>query len=185
MRCSLVTLAAILCLSAGSAARAEVTADFQAAKREIQQQLRSRRPADRADAMRRLEQFPLVDAAKLIVPLAFKGQPDEVRKAGFTTLLTFKDNAEICEFLLETLRRLTSGKPSMRSWACCAAKRPICRSSASTWSGFHRFTAAYTKLRATFRPAPRSPTANWPPGWVCPEQRAPWVRPSGATRFRS
>lgn len=101
----ITTIAIAIPLAASTAAPAEKTEEFLAVKREIQQQLRSRRPADRAEAMHRLEEYPLVDAAKLIVPLAFKGQPDEVRKAGFATLLTYKDNSEICQFLLETLKR--------------------------------------------------------------------------------
>jgi uncharacterized protein YegL len=117
MRTSVFAAIAILGIStplAVCAEHADEDADkakaFQVAKREIQQQLRSRRPADRAEGMRRLEEFPLVDAAKLIVPEAFKGQPEEVRKAGFLTLLSFKGNPEICAFLLDTFKREATPK---------------------------------------------------------------------------
>lgn len=96
---------ALLLLGLTGRAAADVDADFRAAKRELQQQMRSREPADRVAALERLTEFPIVDAVKLIVPLAFKNQTAEVREAALKTLFSFKDDPQVCEYLLQTLNR--------------------------------------------------------------------------------
>lgn len=95
---------AVLAIASGvSLARADDDAakEFRTARRSIQQRMRHKKPEVRVAAVRRLGEFPLVEAAKLLVEQGFSNPQEDVRKASFETLLTFNGNEEICRALLD------------------------------------------------------------------------------------
>ncbi len=82
---------------------------FRTARRDIQARLRNKLPFERAAALRELQKYPTVDAAKLLVTLGLKDGTPEVRSAAYNTLLDFKDDADVTRYLL-----VTAGKESRR-----------------------------------------------------------------------
>jgi hypothetical protein len=96
----LMTPASLRC-----AAAADDLQEFRAVKASIQRQLRSRKPDDRADAIRRLAEFPVVDAVKMALQTGFKDDAPGVRSATFETLAKLNENQEICTYLLGALSR--------------------------------------------------------------------------------
>jgi hypothetical protein len=104
-----ILLAAVLMATMGPPAvcfAAEGGADGRAgAIRSLQTQLRSRLPSQRVEAVKRLRDFPALDALKLMVPSALTDREEEVRRAAYETLLTWKNDPEVCDALLKTLDR--------------------------------------------------------------------------------
>ena len=86
------------------AAKAEA-AEFKAARPEIQRQMRSKAAETRAAGVRRLQGYPLVDAAKLAMNAGLTDEAGEVREAAYETLLKFSGNEEICNYFLDYLNR--------------------------------------------------------------------------------
>jgi len=60
--------------------------------RTLQRQLRSATSSVRAEAVRKLRDFPLLESAKLVVPSALNDPEDDVRRAAYGTLLAWKDD---------------------------------------------------------------------------------------------
>ncbi len=79
--------------------------EFRTAKVAIQQQLRSRKEDDRADAARQLARFATVDAAKLALNVGAKDESADVRDAAYAVLATISDNAQVSKFLLDALEK--------------------------------------------------------------------------------
>lgn len=79
--------------------------DRPATIRSVQTQFRSRLPSIRLEAVKRLQDFPPVDATKLLVPLAFADRAEEVRRAAYLTLLRWKDDPEVCDLIVKALNR--------------------------------------------------------------------------------
>ena len=75
----------------------EAAKEFRTAKREIQQQLRSKQTSDRVAAVKRLREFSNTDSLKLITQNGLKDAEPAVRQAAFEALLSVKDDAEMCE----------------------------------------------------------------------------------------
>ncbi len=73
--------------------------------RATQRQLHSRSTLDRADAVRQLAQFPPLEGARLAVQVGLADREADVRRAAYETLLGWKDNAQIGDFLLKNLKR--------------------------------------------------------------------------------
>lgn len=94
----------------GVAALGADLGDFKSAKREIQTKLRSREPADRVAALRELAEFKEVDAAKLVLATGFKNAAPEVRRAAFETLLAYKDEPKVADFLFTSFSKQKNGK---------------------------------------------------------------------------
>jgi hypothetical protein len=73
--------------------------------RSVQVQLHSRQPSVRLEAIKRLQDFPAVEAAKVLVPFALADRAEDVRRAAYHTLLRWKDEPEVCEILVKALDR--------------------------------------------------------------------------------
>jgi hypothetical protein len=79
--------------------------EFRFAKGNLQQKLRSKKTGDRIDALRQLQDFPVIDAAKLALQVAGKDASPEVREAAYATIGVISDNAQVSKFLLDALDR--------------------------------------------------------------------------------
>jgi len=103
MRCYpfLGWLALAALLQPGAAEDSSV--EFSAAKRVINEELKSRKSLDRITALDRLQNYPTVEAAKLVLDRGLKDKSQEVREAAALTLMNYKDNQQVCEYLLKTL----------------------------------------------------------------------------------
>jgi hypothetical protein len=101
---------ALLVCSAANALADRVWADndaqeFRAAKPAIQRQLRSKKPEDRASAIRQLQGFPVLDAVKMAMKTGFADESPAVQSATYETLAKLNENEEICKFLISELSR--------------------------------------------------------------------------------
>ncbi|HUY33127.1 MAG TPA: HEAT repeat domain-containing protein [Pirellulales bacterium] len=118
-RCATMLVLAWLAVTAGARAGedSKEAKDFKNARRGIQQQMKSRKPAARLAAVRKLGDYPTAEAAKVLVQMGLGSQDDDVRRASYKTLLTFKDNQEVCDFLLGEVEKdikRRNAKPDMR-----------------------------------------------------------------------
>ena len=97
----------LLVLGAGlSPAQAPDTAKpEQAESRATQRQLHSRSILDRTDAVRKLAEFPPLEGARLAVQVGLADREVDVRRAAYETLLGWKDDAQVGDFLLMNLKR--------------------------------------------------------------------------------
>jgi len=84
---------------------ADLEKEFRAAKGPILQLMRSKQVDNRIKGLEQLGEFPLVDAAKVLVQVGFKSQPPEVRRAAYETLLKWSDDEDIAAFLNGIVRR--------------------------------------------------------------------------------
>ena len=108
-----ILIGAILLLVVCAAVVAEEQKkDFRAAQHEVQTLLHSRRPEDRVTAMRRLKDLPPLDAARLVVQLGLDDRLPEVRGAAYQTLLGWKDQREVSDYLLKIAGKKGHGKTS-------------------------------------------------------------------------
>ena len=73
--------------------------------RATQRQLHSRSTLDRVDAMRQLAKFPPLEGAKFAVQVGLADREADVRRAAYETLLGWKDDAQVGDFLLKNLNR--------------------------------------------------------------------------------
>jgi von Willebrand factor type A domain len=95
--CGRLTLCLLL---AARLARAEdIAKDFRAAKDRLVRQMRDRKPETRVAAVRKLEEYPIVDAAKVLLLQGLTNDNEDVRQASFDTLVKFKDSQDVCSFL--------------------------------------------------------------------------------------
>lgn len=99
------TLFLLLMAGLASSASKDDTQDFRAAKPAIQRQLRSHNPQDRADAIRKLQGYPVLDAVKMAMKTGFADDAPAVHTATFETLTKLNENEEICKYLLAELNR--------------------------------------------------------------------------------
>jgi len=72
--------------------------------RAAQARLHSRSTADRAGAVRRLAELPPLDGARLAVQVGLADREPDVRRAAYETLLGWKDDAQVGDFLLKTFQ---------------------------------------------------------------------------------
>ena len=77
-----------------------------------QRQLHSRSTLDRADGMRQLATFPPLEGARLAVQIGLTDADADVRCAAYETLLGWKDDAQVGDFLLKSLKRDNTTKKS-------------------------------------------------------------------------
>jgi hypothetical protein len=78
--------------------------------RTVQKQLRSESASQRVEAVERLRELPTLEGAKFIVPALLIDPAREVRHAAYDTLLGWKDQREVCLFLLKNLQQETRSK---------------------------------------------------------------------------
>lgn len=114
---ALISLIAVLLTIAGGLASAVLAAERSTGEgaesiRSLQTQLHNRQPAQRVEAIRRLRSFPAMDAAKAIVPWALSDRVEDVRRAAYDALLSWKDDREVCDLLLKTLDKEAGDRKS-------------------------------------------------------------------------
>lgn len=106
MHCSrlpiVVLLALTLACSAYVPVRADEESDFQAAQHELREQLQSKQPADRSDALAQLREFSIVPAARLIVRTCLNDEEAEIRTAAREALSEMSQDPAISQFLMTT-----------------------------------------------------------------------------------
>ena len=73
--------------------------------KEVRRQLHSRSSVARADAVRKLSGFPPVEGAKLAVQVGLGDRDVDVRRAAYETLLVWRNDAQVGNYLLEALKR--------------------------------------------------------------------------------
>jgi len=116
---SLLALCFVLTFCLGSVETflhgAEDAADFAAVKRKFQQQFASRKAGDRLEAVRGLKEYPNAEMVKLVIQRGFKDREEEVRQAAQDTLLSVKDNPDVCECLLELLAKDSQRKGNLET----------------------------------------------------------------------
>jgi von Willebrand factor type A domain len=81
------------------AAESNLEKEFRSVQRSIQAQMKSKNREQRLAAVRRLEAYPLVEAAKVLLLSGMASGDDEVRRASYETLLEFKEDTAIGLFL--------------------------------------------------------------------------------------
>ncbi len=118
-----ILLAALAALtSSRPAPGGQDAAEFRAAKPAIQRQLRSKKPEDRAAAIRQLQGFPVLDAVKMALKTGFADENPAVQSATFETLARLNENEEICKYLIgELSRRAKKNELGMTSVPVLAA----------------------------------------------------------------
>ncbi|HEV3021662.1 MAG TPA: HEAT repeat domain-containing protein, partial [Pirellulales bacterium] len=114
------TVASVLaCCAVLAAEESKEGKDFKLARRGIQQQMKSRNPETRLAAVRRLADYPTAEAAKVLFQMGFASGDELVRKAAYETLLVFKDNPEVCDYLVAEVKKET--KRGNADPSACAA----------------------------------------------------------------
>ena len=98
-------LAALLCAVGSLRAEDKVRDEFRAAKPKIHTRLHKRQIPDRVEAVADLKQFPTVEAVKFLLTSLPKEKAPEVYQAAYETLFEFKDNSDVCAFLLVTVTK--------------------------------------------------------------------------------
>ncbi|MFN0020620.1 MAG: VWA domain-containing protein [Pirellulaceae bacterium] len=81
------------------AAESELEKEFRSAQRGIQTQLKNKDRSQRLAAVKKLEEFPVVDAAKVLLASGLRSGDDEVRRASYASLFKFKEDKAIGLFL--------------------------------------------------------------------------------------
>lgn len=99
-------LTACLAVAAATswAQAADTLEQFKQAKPDIWPLLRSREPLDRIEAVKRLQQFPLEDAVRMLHTRLDDEDP-RVSKQASEALLAMNDNHEVCETLLSLAKK--------------------------------------------------------------------------------
>jgi hypothetical protein len=103
---SAVAAAVLLAMAFGPAAVGADDDDSTAnrdALHAAQKLLRSRVPSQRADGVRALGSLPPLDGAKLIAPKLLLDFSNDVKRAAYETLLTWKERREVCIYLSRLL----------------------------------------------------------------------------------
>ena len=104
---------------------AEEDLDQPAARKAVQQGLRHRLPAKRAEAFRMLKDYPPLEAAKLLVQSGLADHQPEVRRAAYETLKPFGANEEVAEFLFKSLEKQTGLDKRARGQTESTAAAPL------------------------------------------------------------
>ena len=94
---SLLLVAAFI--SAASAAEGDLEREFRSAQRSILTQLRSKNSEARLGAVKKLEAFPIVEAAKVLLQNGMASGDAAVRRASYEALLKCKNDKKIGHFL--------------------------------------------------------------------------------------
>jgi hypothetical protein len=87
------------------AAEGDLEKEFRAAQRSIQAQLKNKNREQRLAAVKKLEAFPVVEAARLLLMSGMGSGDEEVRRASYQTLLKFKEEKEIGLFLATSVEK--------------------------------------------------------------------------------
>ena len=82
------------------AAKAAPDRGFAKVKKEFQQKIHTKKPADRIAALKLLEDFPTGDAAELLYVTLLDDKASEVRQAAIALLVSWRDNSDVTDKLL-------------------------------------------------------------------------------------
>jgi hypothetical protein len=85
------------------AAESDLEKEFRTAQRSIQAQMKNKNRDQRVAAVKKLEAYPVVDAAKLLVASGLGSGDDDVRRASYEVLLKFKEDAAIGNVLAQSV----------------------------------------------------------------------------------
>lgn len=81
-------------------------------QRTVLQRIKSKKPEARVEAIRELAEYPGEESAKILVLQGLTSKFEEVRKASYETLLEFKDDQAVCDYLFDTINKdLKKGTP--------------------------------------------------------------------------
>jgi HEAT repeat protein len=116
-----LALAALLCATGSLRAEDKARDAFRTAKPKLQTRLHKRQIEDRVEAVNELKRYPTVDAVKLLMVSLSREKALEVHEAAYETLLTFKDDAEICDYLLATVTKDSSKRGGVETTAMLLA----------------------------------------------------------------
>ncbi len=94
-----------LCPTCVFAAEGELEKEFRAAQKGIQSQMKNKNRETRLAAVRKVEAYPVVDAAKLLLLSGFGNGDDEVRRASYQSLLKFKEDKAIGNYLALSIEK--------------------------------------------------------------------------------
>jgi uncharacterized protein YegL len=116
-----VALSALLCLPGLLQAQDNVRDAFRAAKPKLQTRLHKRQIEDRVEAVKELKRYPTADAAKFLMVSLAREKAMEVHEAAYETLLAFKDDPDICDYLLTTVTKDSSRRGGVETTAMVLA----------------------------------------------------------------
>jgi von Willebrand factor type A domain/HEAT repeats len=98
----------------------DATDDFKSVRPGLVQQLRDRNAATRIAAVRKLENYPTVEAAKLLLPV-LASSDEEFRRASFAALARLNGNRDICNYLKQAVaKQWKQAKPQPEGLAAMA-----------------------------------------------------------------
>ncbi len=90
---------ALAVVPSAPAAESELEREFRSVQRGIQTQLKNKNREQRLAAVKKLEAFPILESAKLLLLTGMASGDEEVRRASYETLLKFKEDQEIGLYL--------------------------------------------------------------------------------------
>ena len=112
--------------------------------RGAQKQIHSQIVAERVEGMNRLRDVPAQDAVRLIVPLGFADSAEEVRRAAYETLLTWKNDRQVDILLLKALEKETRTNKQGVTLSAPLIAVLLASESAETRQELDKFLDAYT-----------------------------------------
>lgn len=81
-------------------------------QRTVLQRLKGKKPELRLEAIRELADYPGEEAAKLLVLQGLTSKFEDVRHAAYDTLIEFRDDESVCDYLLDTIKKdMKKGNP--------------------------------------------------------------------------
>jgi hypothetical protein len=105
----LLTTCALLATTVRVAQPVDRLDEFNSVRRSVQTQLRSKDPADRVEALHKLETVPIAESARLIHN-CLADQSGEVREAAYRSLVKLSGNQEVCDTLLRLAKKAVHRK---------------------------------------------------------------------------
>jgi hypothetical protein len=94
-----------------AAAKAANDKAFQKVKREFQQKIRNKKPAERIAALKLLEEFPTGDAADLVYVTVLDDKSDDVRTAAVEFIKGWRDREAVTARILQRMTNATRKDP--------------------------------------------------------------------------
>ena len=80
-------------------------------QRTVLQRIKSKKPEARVEAVRELAEYPGEESAKILVLQGLTSKFEEVRKASYETLLEFKDDQAVCDYLFDAIKKDLKKEP--------------------------------------------------------------------------
>lgn len=116
-----LALAVLFCATGFLKAEDKARDAFRAAKPKLQTRLHKKQIEERVAAVDDLKQYPTVDAVKFLMVSLSREKAMEVHEAAYETLVTFKDDQEICDYLLATVTKDSSRRGGVETTAMLLA----------------------------------------------------------------